>query len=528
MPERVCHLCQTPLMLVNGFWACPTHTLTLRINGQVLYRALPKQWEYHTAKEPWVLFGGAAGGTKSHGGRWDLILAGLEAPGMPMLLLRSNLTELRNTHILTESGTGLAQLPAALGIWKATEKQFVLPNGAYIQCGYCENEADFQQYLSTAWGRVFLDEGSQFTPWMVEMLDSRIRSAQGYRTRFGIGSNPGGPLHEFLKGCFLTKTGRRDGSGYDPAQYRFIPAKLADNPYYGDDYRQKLDRLPPLERAMYLEGSWDLPMGNLFAELAPVTHFLPAGLTPWPGSRRVVCADWGWTALAPAIWVETDKGLHGAPFSRAYREWVPSQTVPSAWAEEVVRLSGEEQVEVVILDSAAFDPKQDGGPTVAEQMMPVFRRAGIRLLPAVKGPGSIARGVQLLHTYFWTNEGQFRPLLTISQDCPRTWEALNTIQRGDATKHQDVDLPAPHSTQLHIVDSLRYWASSRPRVADLTLADRLEADETFKKALTDDATLHNLQRVRMAEALQRGEHIPPKAPPLVFPKQTRQPWKRSR
>src|SRR5687768_2103117 len=114
MADRSCHLCHASLRFEEGRWFCPTHTLDIRLNGELLYRALPKQWEYHTAPERWCLFGGAAGGTKSHGGRWDLILAGLEHPGLPMLLLRQNLTELRDTHILTATGDGLSQLPQAL------------------------------------------------------------------------------------------------------------------------------------------------------------------------------------------------------------------------------------------------------------------------------------------------------------------------------------------------------------------------------------------------------------------------------
>lgn len=480
------------------------------------------------APEPYVMCGGAAGGGKSAMGRWDLILAGLEVPMMPMLLLRRTLTELRDTHILTERGDGFSQLPASLGSWNGTEKVFTLPNKSYIRLGYCDNDKDIGQYLSTAWGRVFLDEGSQFTPWQVTMLDTRIRSSQGVRTSFRIGSNPGGPLHQYLRDRFIDQTGTRDGTPYDPEEWRFIPARLDDNPYLPPEYAAKLDKLPPQERAMYREGRWDLPMGNLFEELNVTTHQVPCDGNPMLKTRRVVCADWGWTAPAPALWVETDQGLQDAPYSRVYREWVPTKTIPAEWAKEVVRLStrpdGEMEIEAVILDSAAFDPRQDGGPSMAEQMIPTFRKAGIRLVPSVKGPGSIERGVQLLHTYFWTNNGTLRPLLTIGSNCPQTWNALVTIQRGDATKGQDVDLPAPKQPQTHVADCLRYWCSSRPRPAEVSLEERVQLDAEYQNLAADPASQMMLWRQRKESAKFKGQVIVAK--PVKIPKQRRTGWGR--
>lgn len=526
-----CHLCGQPLVQQDGFWACPTHTLSVKVDGTVLYRALPKQYEFHLTKERWTLMGGAAGGSKSHAGRWDLLLAGLEAPGMPMLLLRRTLKELENTHITNASGTGLAQLPSSLGTWHAQAKRFTLANGAYIQCGYCDNDADFAQYLSTEWGRVFVDEASQFTPFQMVMLNTRVRlpTTMPFRVQMRLGSNPGGPLHQFLRERFVDRTGTTDGTPYDPTQYRFIPARVHDNPYQTQEYIDELLKLPAQERAMYYDGTWDLPMGNLFAELTTSHHRVPCA-GPWDRSRRVVVADWGWTAPAPAIWVETDQGLGGVSYSRAYREWVPTQTIPQEWAKEVVRLStlpdGSVEIEAVILDSAAFDPRQDGGPSMAEQMLPTFRQAGVRLIPSVKGPGSIDRGIQLLHTYFWTGpDGTLRPLLTIGDTCPQTWNALVTIQRGDATKGQPTDLPAPRAPQTHIVDAIRYFVQSRPKPAEVPFDQRLRMDVELS-ALQNPMSQVAVYQHRKLEAKAKGQPVPIRGTPVKPPPKPRLPWAR--
>lgn len=309
------------------------------------------------------------------------------------------------------------------------------------------------------------------------LVDNEGWAILGSTTNAGLDGNPDKRTPSFFNLlCEQVKTGHR---GPD---WSLWEGTAQDNPKISQaEFDALVAEYPPdsVELAQEVYARLVTAGGGLvFSELREDWHLTPGGgpSQPFDHYTRVVCADWGWTNPAPALWVETDRGMTDAPRSRVYREWWPTETLPADWARQVLKLAevvgpdGQVQgyeMDAVIID-AAVETTTDGGPTVWEQMVPVFRQAGVRLIPSQKGPHSIRHGTQLLHTYFATAKGTVAPLLTISQDCPKLWNELLALRRGDPKQRasENPDIPAPHQPD-HGFDALRYWAASRPKPADI-------------------------------------------------------------
>lgn len=354
----------------------------------------------------------------------------------------------------------------------------------------------------------------------------------GSTTNAGLDGNPHKRTPSFFNLlCEQVHQGQRD------KDWSVWTGTAADNPKISAlEFASLVAEYPPesVELAQEIYARLVTSGGGLvFGELRDDQHVVPGGgpSQPFEHHDRVVAADWGWTNPAPALWIETDRGMTDAPASRVYREWWPVETLPAEWARQVLAMSevrdkdgvlqGRE-IEAVIID-AAVETTTDGGPTVFEQMLPVFREAGVRLIPSQKGPHSIRHGTQLLHTYFWTGKGQYRPLLTLSQDCPQLWNELLALRRGDpkARAAENPDIPAPHQRD-HGFDALRYWAASRPRPATISR-------ETLVKAELGPAA-DDLQ-ARLQAYLERARE---KGLPAIKVEETftqpkrRKPWERKR
>ena len=84
------------------------------------YEPQPKQALLHKCHAKQILFGGAAGGGKSHSGRWDVIGFCLENPGLQAFIFRRSLPELDSNHIQPLK----KEMPQELGNFNETRKRY--------------------------------------------------------------------------------------------------------------------------------------------------------------------------------------------------------------------------------------------------------------------------------------------------------------------------------------------------------------------------------------------------------------------
>lgn len=73
-------------------------------------------------------------------------------------------------------------------------------------------------------------------------------------------SNPGDIGHGWVKKRFVDAV---PGAGLLSVEY--IPAKVTDNPYIGQDYIRQLQEKPEALRRAYLEGDWNAFEGQVFS-----------------------------------------------------------------------------------------------------------------------------------------------------------------------------------------------------------------------------------------------------------------------
>ena len=224
-------------------------------------RPNPRQAEFLSATEKYIAFGGARGGGKSWAVRTKAKLLALRYAGIRLLILRRTYQELESNHIrfLRSELHGIAT-------YRATDRLFTFPNGSTLEFGYCANDSDLGRYQGAEYDVIFLDECTQLKEQWMRQLAACIRGVNDFPKRIYYTCNPGGPGHSYIKRLFID---RRFEAGENPADYRFIPARVTDNAALlkaQPDYVNQLEALPKRLRLAWLEGRWDVFQGQVFTE----------------------------------------------------------------------------------------------------------------------------------------------------------------------------------------------------------------------------------------------------------------------
>ena len=169
-----------------------------------------------------TLFGGAAGGGKSHGQLLDALRFAVVYPGSRQLMLRRTMPELERSLV----PAALRLYPQSVASYKVSEHRWDFINGSTLEFGYCDAESDVTKYQSAEYDVIRFDELTHFTESQFTYLISRIRGANPYPKQVKSTTNPGGIGHQ----CDTAGGGAVDseggGSGCDAAQGLTLPLKM--------------------------------------------------------------------------------------------------------------------------------------------------------------------------------------------------------------------------------------------------------------------------------------------------------------
>lgn len=470
--------------------------------AQIDLRLHAKQSQAFTSTATEILYGGAAGGGKSHLMRVAAIAWCTAIPGLQVYLFRRTYPELLDNHI-NGSGSFLQLLAPwiAAKLCKVNlsklEIEFTF-NGSKIHLCHCQNENDVLKYQGAEIHVLLIDELTHFTSYQYRFLRGRCRIGglplpdqyKGQFPRILCGSNPGGVGHNWVKMAFVDngaeiEVKQMDG-GEGGMRRQFIRAKLEDNPTLQEndpDYRQRLQGLgdPALVKAME-SGDWNIVSGGMFDDVwKQERHVIEPFDIPdsWYVDRSF---DWGSSKpFSVGWWAESD-GTEATLRDGSKRCW-PKGTLflINEWygwngksnegckmlATEIAagkeatetdeRVQGilerEKEMGLTVnpgpADSSIFD--SENGNCIAQDMSD----KGVYWLPADKSPGSRKAGWEKMRARFKAAHTfpMEEPGLFFFNRCTQAIRTIPVLPR-DPKKTDDVDTNA----EDHAGDMCRYRA----------------------------------------------------------------------
>jgi hypothetical protein len=453
-----------------------------------------------------ILYGGAAGGGKSHLMRVAAIAWCWEIPGLQVYLFRRLSVDLEKNHL--EGPQGFRNLLAPLinkGMAEIVEGEIRFYNGPNRAVGskiylcHCKDAKDRFKYQGSEIHVLLIDELTHFTEEIYRYLRGRVRAIglklpekyKGLFPRIICGSNPGNLGHAWVKRTFIESAGQyeivvtpKDEGGM---KRQYIPALLEDNPSLLTDdpeYEIRLMGLgsPELVKAMRY-GLWDITAGAALEKLSRAMHLLRPFKVPQAWTK-FTSIDWGTARPFSIGWyciADDDTELKakdhwptryipkGAVIR--YREWYGWNGKPNegcrmespAVAKRTLEIEEEfgEEMDYRIGDSAMW--AEHDGPSVQERM---YDSTDGRYSMGQSRKDRISN-YEEIRTRIAGEDGI--PMLYVTENCKHFWRTVPDLQLDELHPEKGPD----SEQEDHVYDDLAYACASRPWIT--TESDRKRA-----------------------------------------------------
>lgn len=452
-----------------------------------------------------VLYGGAAGGGKSHLMRSAAIAWCFAIPGLQVYLFRRLSDDLLKNHM-----EGPSSFPSLLAQWidakhckiKYSPATIEFFNGSKIHLCHCQYEKDVAKYQGAEIHVLMIDELTHFTDTIYRYLRGRCRVGglkipekyQGMFPRILCGSNPGGLGHNFVKSTFIDNAPPFEIVQMDKKEggmlRQFIPALLADNPTMMENDPDYLDRLSGLGndhlvKAMR-DGDWNIVAGGAFDDVwsdrvikprfkIPVTWKLDRSFD-WGSSHPFAVAWWAESDGTEAIMPDGSKFCPPRGSLIMFNEWYGSNGVVNQGLkmaardiatgivdrEKELRASGfiASNISSGPADNQIDNVTEPGTPTIASEM----RSKGVTWTKSDKSAGSRRIGLDLMRQAI-QEAGKEHPesmCIYIMDHCRSTISQIPVLPR-DTRNSEDVDT----KSEDHLYDAIRYRLLAAKRIATI-------------------------------------------------------------
>ena len=431
----------------------------------------PKQKLFFLARSKYVAFGGARGGGKSWGVREKAKRLAIKWAGIKILIIRKTYTDLRDNHILPLQ----ADLsPSGAAEYKEKDKAFVFKNGSRIKCSYFANDNDALQYQGQEYDVIFLEEATQFTELVFNVLRACLRGANNFPKRMYLTCNPDGVGFLWVKRLFVSREYEPDEN---PEDYEFIQSLVDDNKILMEadpEYVKQLDSLPEDMRKRWRYGSWEVSEAQYFGEFDRNVHTCEPFIIPadW---RRYRAFDYGLDMLA-CYWIAVDN-LHNC---YVYKELCQSDLPISTAARKILDFTNEdEMIYLTLAPPDLWNRSQETGKSKAI----LFGEAGLSLAESNNDREAGWLAIKELLKV----DANGSPRLHIFTNCKRLIKHLPELQR-DPKKPTDC-ATEPHDI-THSPDALRYfaiyWTRPAPPPTSRRVKYRPDELEDYRRATSQE------------------------------------------
>ena len=402
----------------------------------------PRQRAFVEATASEVLFGGAAGGGKSHGQVIDALIIALKYPGSKQLILRRSFQELDKSIVRTV----MDMYPKELFTYNSSSHTGRFKNGSLIDFGYLAAENDVYQYQSAEYDIIRFDELTHFTETQYTYLISRVRGANNFPKQIKSSTNPGSIGHAWVKKRFVDPSPPDvEFYGEDGMKRIFIPSKITDN--YAlmkkdPAYQKRLEALPEKDRKALLYGDWDIFEGQYFSEFRTEDHVIDPFPIPkeW---RRYRAIDYGLDMLA-CLFVAVDST--GCAY--VYKETGGSNLPIGVAGKQVIDFTErDEEIYCTLAPPDLWNRSQETGKSKAL----IFSESGLSL---TKSNNDREAGWLCIKEML-RKDANGEPRLKIFSNCRELIKCLPALVI-DEKKPSDC-ATEPHE-YTHYPDALRYFA----------------------------------------------------------------------
>lgn len=397
------------------------------------------------------------------------------------MIIRKTYPELQENHInpiISILNCYAPERDDRIASYNDAKKNITFPNGSRILFRYCSNDADAERFQGTEVDVLFIDEATHQSEERYKKLSACVRGVNNYPKRIYLTCNPGGEGHGWVKRLFVDRIYEQNENAED---YLFIQSKVTDNKALMEsnpDYIKQLESLPEDLRKAWLDGNWDIFVGQYFPEFRRDIHVIEPFPIPaeW---RRWRAFDYGLDRLA-CVWCAMDSARN----VYVYREVGESDLPISAAAKAMLDATCEnEEIYATYAPPDMWARSQETGKDKAF----LFYEQGLTVTKASNDREAGWLAIKELLKVDSNGE----PRLKIFNTCRELIKCLPALQR-DVKRPTDCAVE-PHEI-THMPDALRYYAASwaRPQDppekpkkkyrADL-LEDYLNADEETRKIM---------------------------------------------